>query len=152
MEQQFEILRHTRNNVLAIINGLTLEQLNTVPTGFRNNIIWNAAHMVVTQQLLCYKLTGLKMLIADDIVDRYKKGSEVISPVGQEEVDFIKEMMVTLRKRLIQDYNSNNFTNFSNYTSSYGVVLDNIDDAIQFNNVHEGLHLGYIMAIKKLVI
>ncbi|MGB5463369.1 MAG: DinB family protein, partial [Aureibaculum sp.] len=30
-------------------------------------------------------------------------------------------------------------------------TLNNIQDAIEFNNFHEGIHLGYILALKKLV-
>ncbi len=29
------------------------------------------------------------------------------------------------------------------------LVLKSIEDAIQFNNFHEGIHLGYILALKK---
>ena len=39
MQKQFEILNATRNNVLKAIEGLTLDQLNTIPTGFKNNIM-----------------------------------------------------------------------------------------------------------------
>ena len=75
MQKQFEILNATRNNVLKAIEGLTLNQLNTIPKGFKNNIIWNVAHIVVTQQLLCYKLSGLEMVLDSGFVDLFKKNS-----------------------------------------------------------------------------
>jgi hypothetical protein len=46
---------------LKIIDGLTLEQVNAIPKGHRNSIAWNLAHLVVTQQLLCYKLSGIAL-------------------------------------------------------------------------------------------
>jgi len=39
-----------------MITPFSLEQLNKIPEGFNNNLIWNIAHCVVTQQLLCYKV------------------------------------------------------------------------------------------------
>jgi hypothetical protein len=35
----------------------TLEQLNKIPEGYNNNLIWNIAHVVVVQQMLVYKLS-----------------------------------------------------------------------------------------------
>ena len=35
-------------------------------------------------------------------------------------------------------------------TTSYNVILKTVEDAIVFNNIHEGLHLGYMMALNRL--
>ena len=48
-----------------------------------------------------------------------------------------------------EDYHKGVFKTYNEYTTSYNVTLNNIEKAIMFNNVHEGLHLGYIMALKK---
>jgi hypothetical protein len=40
------------------VAALDLAQLNIVPDGFNNSIAWNIAHILVTQQLLHYKLSG----------------------------------------------------------------------------------------------
>ena len=50
MKTQFDILRKVRAMVLKFIDGLTVEQLHTIPEGFKNNIAWNVLHLVVTQQ------------------------------------------------------------------------------------------------------
>lgn len=149
MQKQFEILSITRANVLKTIEDLAIEELNTIPSGFKNNIVWNLGHLVVTQQLLCYKLSGLEMYIDNDFVNKYKKGSEINFEVTEEEVDVIKKQLLELPKQLVVDYDSSTFKSFSEYPTSYNFTLNSIDDAIQFNNVHEGLHFGYIMAIKK---
>ena len=150
MQKQFEILSITRSNILNAIDGLTLNELNTIPTGFKNNIIWNVAHLVVTQQLLCYKVSGLAMALNDEFIDKYRKDSVVNSEVNQEEVNYIKTQLQELPKKLQEDYNNAIFKNYTEYPTSYNVTLNNVEDAIQFNNVHEGLHFGYIMAMKKI--
>lgn len=151
MKKQFEILNITRANVLEAIDGLTLEELNVVPPGFKNNIIWNVAHILVTQQLLCYKLSKLDMHIDNEFVDKFKIGSGVDFEVTHEEVEAIKKQLSELPMTLIEDYNNSIFQNFSEYPTSYNFTLNSVEDAIQFNNVHEGLHFGYIMAIKKAI-
>ncbi len=148
MQKQFEILNATRNNVLNSIKGLSLEQLNTVPKEFKNSIAWNVAHLVVTQQILCYKLAGLALNLEASFVDRFKKGSEA-SDITQKDFAAIKAQLLDFPIKLEEDYAAGLFKNFNAYPTSYNVTLTSIEDAIQFNNVHEGLHFGYIMAMKK---
>ena len=112
MKTHLNILRATRKNILKAIDGLSLEALNTIPKGFNNNIIWNATHVVVTQQLLCYKLSGNKMRLPDGIVAAYKKGSEPSDPVSAEHVaqtiawlsDSIDWLEEDLEQGIFKDY------------------------------------------------
>ena len=46
MQQQIAILKATRANILKQIEGVSLAQLNEIPAGFNNNLIWNAGHAV----------------------------------------------------------------------------------------------------------
>jgi hypothetical protein len=47
---QVTTLRKLRFAVLKAVEQLTTEQLNKVPDGFNNNIIWNIAHLIASQQ------------------------------------------------------------------------------------------------------
>ena len=55
MHQTFDITRTSRKIISQLLQDFTLEQLNTIPEGFNNNIIWNIGHIVVVQQMLVYK-------------------------------------------------------------------------------------------------
>ena len=41
METRIETLKKVRANFLKVIGDLTIEQLNEIPAGFNNNVIWN---------------------------------------------------------------------------------------------------------------
>jgi hypothetical protein len=43
----------------------------------------------------------------------------------------------------------NVFVQYKPYTTSYGYTLNNIEDAVRFVMVHDALHFGYAMAIRK---
>jgi hypothetical protein len=58
-----------------LIQGYTLEQLNKVPR-VSTTIILNIAHVIVTQQILVYKLSGLPMIVTDEMVEKYRKGTK----------------------------------------------------------------------------
>ena len=151
MKTQFDILRKSRLITLKAIEGLTLEQIHVIPEGFNNNIAWNFAHLVVIQQLLHYKLSGLNCLCPDDLIETYKKGTKPTKVFTQEELDEVKELFVGLPDTLEEDFNAGIFENYLEYETSTGFVLDSFETALSFNNFHEGLHLGVIMSIKKLV-
>ncbi|WP_035659634.1 DinB family protein [Flavobacterium seoulense] len=151
MQEILEITKTSRNMVSKLIQGFTLEQLNKVPEGFKNNLIWNVAHIVVTQQLLVYKLAGLPVMVSDELIEKYKKGTKTEQEASQEEVDEILTLLHTTIAQTEKDIENNLFQNFTEYPTSTGFVLKTNQDSMEFNNFHEGIHIGVILAIRKLV-
>jgi hypothetical protein len=149
MDWAFDITLKNRQIMASFLDRFSLEELNKVPIGFGNNIFWNIAHLVVTQQLLTYNLSGMPMLIDDELVNKYRKGSKVEEEVTQEEVIHLKKLLFSTLERTKQDYKNGLFKNYNEYTVTTKSTLTNIEQAIEFNNFHEGIHLGYILAMKK---
>ena len=151
MKTQFDVLKKSRALILKVIDGLTIEQLHTIPTGFKNNIAWNVAHIVITQQLLHYKLSGLDCLCPDELIEEHKKGTLPTKNFTEEEFEEVKDLLAGLPDTLEEDFEAGIFENYTEYPTSIGFVLNSIETAISFNNFHEGIHIGIIMCIKKLV-
>ncbi|MDT7830871.1 DinB family protein [Flavobacteriaceae bacterium S356] len=151
MKTQISVLKKSREITLKAIQGLTLEQLHKIPTGFKNNIAWNVAHLVVTQQLLNYDLSGLNCLVSDELIAGYRKGTFPEKEFTEEEFEEIKELLIGLPNTLEEDYDAGIFKKYKEYQSSTGYIMNSIESAISFNNFHEGIHLGIIMSLKKLV-
>jgi hypothetical protein len=95
MNYQFEIIRKTRVNVLKIIDGLSIEQLNVIPKGFNNNLIWNVGHLVAVQQNLCYKQAGLPIIVDDNYFNLYKSDTKPDGLAGEAGFKQIKELLVS---------------------------------------------------------
>lgn len=148
---QFDLLEQNRHNVASTLQGLSLGQWNTIPNGFANNLIWNAAHLLVTQHLLLYGLSGQKIQISEDWVERYRKGSRPAGNVGEEEANALMDALLQKPQSSRRDYQNGVFTDFRTYETSFGTTLHSVEEAISFNNLHEGLHLGIMMSIRKLV-
>jgi hypothetical protein len=51
-----------------------------------------------------------------------------------------------------KDYAAGLFNEYKAYPTSFGVTLSEIEEAIMFNNVHEGMHLGYCIALRKVIL
>ncbi|MDG1980825.1 MAG: DinB family protein [Flavobacteriaceae bacterium] len=151
MKVQFDILTKTRAIVLYYIKDLSLDQLHIVPVGFNNNIAWNIAHLVVTQQLLHYKLSENDCLVSDELITAYQKGTSPSVKFSQQAFDEVLELFQGLPSTLEEDFEAGIFKEYSAYKTSTGFVIDSMEKAIIFNNFHESLHLGVIMSLKKLV-
>lgn len=151
MFYQFQILATTRENLFKLMDGLALRQLNHIPEGFSNNLLWNAGHILATQQLLLYNLSGQEVRLPEEFIGRFRKGTRPEGAYGQEEAVFIKDNLRSTAQQATLDYERGLFQEFGAYATSYGIKLNTIEEAIQFNNVHEGLHLGYMMAMRKRV-
>jgi len=151
MEKQFEIIRNTRRFLLNFIGDLTIDQLNEIPLGFNNNIIWNIAHMIAAQQGICYLRGGLDLKIDQKMFQAYKPDTKPTGFVTSEEVKIIKQLLVSTIDQLETDCKNNAFTNYTSWINRYGVQHNNIDDTIYFLIFHDGLHIGYIMPLNRLV-
>ena len=92
MSRAIEIIKKPRNLVLDTISNLSIDQLNTIPTGFNNNIIWNLGHMIASQQGICYKRCGLETVVSDDFFNAYKSGSKPERFITAEEYEEIKKL------------------------------------------------------------
>ena len=146
------MLKKTRQHLLQLLDGVSPEQLNEVPAGFNNNIIWNLAHVIAAQQGVCYLRAGLQLHAESEaLYNRYKPGTRPEGSVSHDDVANIKEMAVSLLETVEQDYNANRFVNYPAWTTRYGAELTTIDKALEFLLFHEGLHTGYIMALKHAV-
>ena len=151
MQKQFETLIESRKLIIKLIENLSIEQLNKIPNGFKNNIVWNVAHLVVTQQLLCYKLSGLDCLVSEEFVANFQKGSIPSYFVSEEEFKEIKKQLLVLPNKLEEDYLNGIFKNYKEYKTSVNITLCSVDDAITFNTFHEGIHFGIILQLLKLI-
>ena len=149
MDYISEIALMNRRILLSFLENLSLEQLNKVPNGFNNNIFWNIAHVVVTQQLLVYNLSGLPMMIDDNMVAKYRKGSKAEENATEGDVERVKKLLFSTIERTREDYSNGLFKKYNAYTTSTNATISSVEEAMTFNTFHEGTHLGYILALKR---
>lgn len=151
MAYQLDLLELSRKNFVRLLDNYSIDQINKIPEGFSNNLIWNFGHVVVVQQLLQYGLSGLELVVDQNLVQKYKKGSAPESYVNQEEYELLKSISIKAVAKLRVDLETEVFKEFSPYKTSFGNEMTNINEAIEFNNMHETMHFGTILALRKFV-
>ncbi|MEP7128170.1 MAG: DinB family protein [Chitinophagales bacterium] len=154
MNANLEKLKQIRLFLLKEIEPLTIEQLNKIPEGFNNNIIWNMAHLVASMQALCYKRAGLPLAIDEKYVSLYLANTKPSEFLSAKEMEEIKDHLIATIDILQIDLDKNIFNNYTpspNVLKLYKINLSTIDDALDFLLYHDGYHTGSIMALKRLV-
>ncbi|MDR6968998.1 hypothetical protein J2X31_003024 [Flavobacterium arsenatis] len=151
MQYAFETTLTSRKQLAGFLKNYTLEQLNMVPEGFSNNLIWNIGHTIVVQQLLVYKLSGLPTMLSEEMILKYQRGSRPEGFVDQKEVDELHELLFKTIDQTIIDFKNDIFKNYHLFTNSLGFTIKSAQEAVAFNYYHEAIHMGIMMSIRKFI-
>lgn len=154
MEQVFEFIINSRKAFIQFIDGLTIEQLNKIPDGYNNNIIWNFGHIVVSTQTLCYVRTGILADVSSVKYNEfYRKDTKPTYTVTVEEVSELKATALDSIKKIEEDYANGVFANITPFsTSTYGIELKSIEEILITTVGHDNVHYGYAWALKKGIV
>ena len=151
MEALFKTWKTSRALYLDYFNNYSPEQLNTIPSGFSNNLIWNIGHVIVAQQALIYKGSNLNGYLSEELIERYKPGTRPTGKTTEIEMEELKSLLITLIEKTETDFANGRFTTYNERMTGTGFHLGSLKDAFEFNNYHEGLHLGLMMNIRKFI-
>jgi hypothetical protein len=154
MNKNIEKLKGFRLYLLKQIEGLTAEQLNAIPAGHNNNIIWNLAHLMSAQQAMCYTRSGLPPAVDNKYTDPYLTGTRPEGIVSEQEIATLKELFINSIDQLQLDAERKIFQAYQPSVmipQVYGFEVSNISEAIDYLLYHEGLHTGSILSLKRLV-
>lgn len=143
------MLRASRKNVLEVLEQATAKALTTIPKSFNNHMIWNAGHLLATQQILIYTSSNTSENLDKEFIKKYAKGT-FPGDVSIDEIELIKSKLIPSIDQTEEDYANKVFGEYVPRMTSYGVQLDSVEDAISFLNVHEAMHFGQIKMLKKL--
>src|ERR671912_247794 len=154
MDHRIEKIKKFREFLLKQLEGLTTKQLNNIPKGYNNNIIWNLAHLISANQSLCYLRSGQPARVDQKYILPFFTNTKPVDYIHAHEVTTIKLLFLRTIDVLAEDYENKIFENYTpseNILRIYGFELKTIDDALDFLLFHEGFHSGYITSLIRLV-
>lgn len=150
MKIEIELFRATRQNTINVLRDMTIDQINEIPDGFTGNVAWHLGHMVATHQGLIYRLNGVPATFEKEFVLKYKRGSVPGKAISEEEFEFITSQLLNQIDELEADLeNIELWGDNVEYTTSYNFTISSLEESVKFSNLHQALHLGYIMALKR---
>jgi hypothetical protein len=128
------------------------ERADVVPPGWKNNLRWHAGHLALVPRSLTRGLAGKPLGVSDEMVRWFRKGSSPaewgsvpvpsLAELARDLVDVIPELFDEFEGREGEPYERP-------YLTSAGVALASPADALTFSFAHDGIHFGWIIALKR---
>lgn len=153
MKETFKFIIDSRKSFIRLIDQLSEEELNKIPEGFNNNIIWNFGHIVVSTQILCYIRTGIwEDTSRIKYINAYKKDTKPTYKVSKDEIEELKTLAISTIKEMEEHYEKGVFKDITPYsTATFGEQLNNFKDVLVTTVGHDNLHYGYALAQKRTI-
>lgn len=146
-EQIFKQVDMVRQSTLKEMEGISEEQADQIPDGFRNNIRWNLAHIYVTQNMLLSNYGGKNIETPTRDLEMFAPGTkpadwEGEAPSLEEIKQQLEDQPVKLKETLSGQMDDEAEEAF--------MSLPTVGEILNFTLYHEGAHVGIIKAIKKI--
>ena len=144
--------RFRKTNIM-LIESIGESSLNIIPKGFRNNIFWQAGHLVTVEASLLYLRTNQTSPLDECYFRYFGKGPSPADfddgiPVFSEIRKWLDKLPLIVESDLEK---MKDLTYSEPRTVTSGKVLESFQDALQFLSLHEAYHLGSITAMAKLL-
>lgn len=151
MHPLIETTTSIRSSFKHFLSNLSLEELNHIPDGFNNDILWNIGHVISVQQMLVIGLGNERWTVDKSIVKEFRKGSK---PERSYTDSDRKTLLTQLDSSLVETqslYEHKKLTSYQTFLTPTGFQIHDFESALAFNLFHEGMHLGTVLAIIKLI-
>ncbi len=78
----------------------------------------------VSQQGLVYNLSKLPLLVSQELVEKYRKGTVPDGTATDAEIKTIRDMLLSTIEQTREDYRTGRFKEYVEYTTSARVTLE----------------------------
>lgn len=145
-ELVFKLMESIRSRMLAQLENVSEELADRIPAGFNNNIRWNLGHILTIHDMLIFQLNNEKSGFPADYPALFKNGTKpadwqqtppALEVLTQQLEEQMKQIRETFSGRLDQE------------AAKPFREMKTIGEIINFSFYHEGLHTGFIWAMKK---
>jgi hypothetical protein len=142
-----------RQMIVQVLKSIPVEQADVIPPTWHNNARWHAGHLIITPCLLSHGLLKEPLTVPEEYRAWFAKGS---SPTVWPDkatlpsyADLIDEL-VPLSGRLIESFKDRmDETYLEPYSTTVGIVLHNPAEAFNMSVIHDGIHLGMLLALRR---
>lgn len=151
VEANLAITIQNRKAFKRIMDSLNIDQINHIPKGFNNNILWNCAHVIAVQQMLTYGLTNQPFTVDKEFVVRFAPGTKPEGYYTETYTNEIKTMLFTSMEQLNSDIKTESFSLFNPFFTALKFEINDLEKAVAFNQYHEAMHMGHILNLRKFL-
>ncbi|AEP87498.1 DinB family protein [Bacillus spizizenii] len=147
-ENIFKQLETVRNITVELLETIHETKWDAIPEGFRNNIRWNAGHILTIQELFANGFHSISKNLPGRYLDYFSKDT---SPANWGEQAPSKEELLRLLKDQSAWIRTACEGNLEQKLDKPFRGFETFGELLLFGSFHEGLHTGIINAQDKIV-
>jgi len=149
----FRQLAFARACTLRAAAGLNEEQVLFQPEHFNNNIKWNLGHIYFANERFAYFLRGEAMHMPEGFAELFGTGSKPADWAGKQlpSLEELLELLQGQLERIERDVEASMKDSINPYTTSTGLTISTVEEALSFCLYHEAMHFDAIKAIKRSI-
>jgi hypothetical protein len=144
--------RIVRQKAEMILRSISEQSADKIPANWNNNARWHAGHLVVTPRLITYGLLGKPLGVPEEYRKWFGKGSSPSSWQNENPPSFeeLISQIVSSTDSLYEELSDLLEVPYAKpYTTSLGAVLHYPGESLMFSMVHDGIHVGLLLALKR---
>ena len=149
--RHFEFLGFVRGLGASQVDGLDDAQLLAVPDGLSNNILWNLGHVLFYESVFIQGQSGAPSRVPESYGDLFKAGTSPADWEAPPDVGEVVERYKTQLNQTIGDFEDGKLDSFKLMKLNENMSLGTLEESLAFHCFHEGVHLGRIGTLKRLV-
>ncbi|MFC7395406.1 DinB family protein [Scopulibacillus cellulosilyticus] len=144
----FKQLETVRNSTLDLLESIPESDWDVIPQGFRNNIRWNAGHIVTILDLFASGLRSISPNLPERYLAYFAKDTSPADwtdqpPAKEEIIQLLKEQPGWIRTACEGKLDEKLPKPFKGF--------ETIGEVLSFGIFHDGLHTGIINAQSKVI-
>lgn len=149
LAEQTGVVRAAVAGVLRSMDG----RADVIPPGWKNNARWHAGHLVLVPRLLSLGLSGRPLGVADDYRRWFAKDTGPASWAPDDAVpsfEYLVDELAATTGELFAAFESREDEPFATpYLTLIGATLRTPAEGLSFSMVHDGIHLGMLLALRR---
>ena len=141
-----------RSRFEELIDNLSTEELNAIPHGFNNNIVWNYGHIIVSGYALAFISSGVDTSLTIPLYSKFRKGSRPEGIMTTGEINTLKELRAQFPAVLEEALKKEKFNNITAYaTQTFGVPMPTLDSILTTIAAHDTFHYQTARMYKRIL-
>lgn len=152
-EMIFQQMKFIRDRTVAQLDATSEEIVHVIPKGFKNNLLWNFAHIFVSQDYLLYSFLNEKHQIPEHYIELFRMGTSPTNWTNEPPtLAEIRTYLIEQPDRIIETF-SGRLHEIGEKPFKLGptVTFTTLGEVLGFANFHEGTHQGTINSMKRVL-
>jgi hypothetical protein len=143
-------LQFSRNNVLRHLESVNEKNSIRIPDGYNNSVLWNVGHILLAMEDALFKATGRKFMLPEQYRFLFDGGTKPKEwTVELPSLTLLIEQLRDQTDRVRQTFKGQLKEELPTVIHFSGLPpLTTVAENLSLALLHEGQHIGYIMAIK----